>query len=92
MLQILAVLSTLAGVGASLLMLVLLMAGGANSTETQIRQIWIFFWTVIALAALGVIGAVVCFVKARYGLAAACGIAPAVFCVGLLTWMIVTEW
>lgn len=92
MLAILAVLSTLVGIGASLLMLVLLMAGGANSSEQQIRQIWIFIWTVLGVAFLGVVGATWCFVKARYGLAATFGIAPAVLCLSLLIWMLVTEW
>lgn len=92
MLLVLAILSTLVSLGASLMMLVLLLAGGANSTQKQIAQIRVFIWSVIAITVLSVGLAIWAMVKARYGLAAAVGIVPAAACAGLLIWMLVTEW
>lgn len=88
----LAILCTLAGGGASLLMLVLLMASGANSSPKQLREIWILFWSVIAVGLLGIVGAIWALAKARYGLSAIVGFIPAAYCIALIVWMVVTEW
>lgn len=85
-------LCAIAGGGASLMMLVLLMASGANSSPKQLREIWIFFWSVIIVALLGLVAAIWAFVKARYGLAALAGLAPVAYCTTLIVWMLVTEW
>jgi len=86
------ILSALISLGASLLMLVMLMASGANSSEKQIHQIWIFIWSVIVIGVLSLIAAIWAFIKAQYGLSAAAAIVPAIYCVALLAWMLVTEW
>ncbi|MFO0873387.1 MAG: hypothetical protein U0575_05390 [Phycisphaerales bacterium] len=89
---VLALLCMLAGGGASLVMLVLLMASGANSSPERLREIWILFWSVIAVGLLGLVGALWALAKARHGVAAIAGLVPAAYCMALVVWMVVTEW
>jgi len=77
----LAILSTLTGMGATLLMLVLLLAGSPNSTPAQLSQIK---WLMLSVAVVGLIGTVAAIWSMcvhRHGLGAAIGFAPALFVV-----------
>lgn len=92
MLHVLAILANLISLAAWLVMTVLLLASGANSSPKQITQIRIFLWSVAAITLLSLIASIWAFVQARLGLSIGIGILPAAACIGLLLWMLVTEW
>lgn len=92
MLLVLSILANVISVGTSLMMLVLLLASGANSSEKQIAQIRLFLWSVFIVLVVSLVASIWTFVKGRYGISAGIGILPAVGCVALLVWMLVTEW
>lgn len=89
---ILAILSMLAGAGMSLMTLVFLMAGGANSSAPQIRQIKMMMLGVALFALVGLVGGIWAFIKQRYGLSALVGAVPLVGCIALIAWMFITEY
>ncbi len=92
MLLVLAILSNLISLGVALMLLVLLLASGGNSSPKQITQLRILIWSVIALVVISLVASIWTFVKRRYGIAAGVGIVPAVGCIVLLIWMLVTQW
>jgi hypothetical protein len=77
---------------ASLVFLVFLMAGGANSSPKQIAQIkaWMLAAGVIALC--GIAGAVWAMVAGRPLTGAWIGAFPGAFCIVVLTVMYIVEW
>jgi len=79
----LAVLSIFVGGGASLLMLVLLLAGSPNSKPEQLAEIKRFMFAVALVAMLGLTGGGWALYAGRPALAAALGIAPLVFVIVL---------
>jgi hypothetical protein len=74
---IVAVLSTLAGAGASLMMVVLLLASAPNSKPEQWMQIKMLMLAVAIMGFLGLVGAVWAMCVDRPWLASAAGIMPA---------------
>lgn len=89
---IFAVLSAVAGGLATLTMLVMLMAGGANSSPAQITQIK---WMMIGVALVGVIGlggAVWAMIAGKPWLGAGLGIAPAVVVIAMIVVLVKLEW
>jgi hypothetical protein len=89
---VIAILATLAGGGMSLITLVMLMAGGANSSPKQVRELKIMMLCVLLLAMGSLVGAIWTFIKERYGLSALIGVAPAIACIALIAWMVITEY
>lgn len=78
--NILAILSTLAGGTASLLMLGLLLASMPNGTPEKLAEIKHWMLAIGGVALLGLAGAIWFMVLRRPGIAAGVGIAPALFC------------
>ena len=72
------ILSCLISAGATLMMLVLLLAGSPNSSPQQLAQIKWMMLGVAALGLLGLVGAIVAMVMGKHWPAAGIGIAPAV--------------
>jgi len=92
MASVVAVLSTIVGVGATLCMLVMLMAGGANAKPAAITQLK---WLMVSVAVVGlasVIAAVWAFVHHRHWLSAGLGIAPLVYAIVLVIVLVQLEW
>lgn len=81
----LAVLANLSGLVASLFLLVMLMASGANSTPAQITLIKQLMLAVSVVALLGLGGGVWSLVMGRSWLAAGLGFFPCLFAVSLVT-------
>ena len=79
-----AILSTLAGAGMTLMMLVLLLASTPNSTPMQLRQIEQWMLMVALIGAAAIAGALWAMITRRHGLAAGIGIAPVVLDIALL--------
>lgn len=86
-----AIVATLAGMGASLMFLTLLMAGGANSTPEQIARIkaWMLATALVALG--GVVAAVWMMIMKRPWVAAGAGAVPVAFCVVSVAWLVWTS-
>lgn len=76
---ILAVLSTIAGAGASGTMLVLLLASSPNSSPQQFASIRNWMIAIAVVALLGIVGAIWALVVKRPWHAAGIGLAPALF-------------
>ena len=89
---IFAILSMIVGILASLTMLVMLMAGGANSSEAQIRQIKWMMLSVAVVQVLALAGSIWLLIEHRGGLACAAGILPFVYAVVLVTVLVKLEW
>lgn len=92
MLAALSILAAAASALTGLTSLVFLMACGANSTPKQISDLKLMMAGVAIVTLAGIAAAVWLFIKARYGVAALIGIAPAAACIGLFTWMYITEY
>ena len=88
---LLAILSTLSGIGATLLMLILLLAGSPNSTPAQLSQIKWLMLSVAFFGLFGVVAAVWSMCIHRYSLAAAFGFAPVLFVVILFIILLKTQ-
>jgi len=73
-----AVFSMLVGVGATLTMIVLLLAGSPNSTPAQMTQIKMLMLGMAVCGLVCVVGAIWAMVAGRHGLAAGVGIGPMV--------------
>lgn len=83
---ILAALAIGAGACGSLMLFVMIMAGGANSTPEQIR---VLKWLMLACAVGGLIcfaGGVGLVIRSHPALAGAVGVLPMVVLVGLMIW------
>lgn len=78
--NIFAILSTLAGGAASVLLLGLLLASMPNGTPEKLAEIKHWMIAIGGIALLGVAGAIWFMVARRPGIAAAVGFAPALFC------------
>ena len=89
---IFAILSMIVGILASLTILVMLMAGGANSSEAQIRQIKWMMLSVAVVQVLALAGSIWLLIEHRGGLACAAGILPFVYAVVLVTVLVKLEW
>ena len=90
--EIFAILSMIVGILASLTILVMLMAGGANSSEAQIRQIKWMMLSVAVVQVLALAGSIWLLIEHRGGLACAAGILPFVYAVVLVTVLVKLEW
>ena len=86
----LAILSTFAGAAASLVMIVLLLAGSPNSSPQQLAQIKWMMIGVALMALAGIVGAIWAMVLGRHLLASGIGIAPALGVVALFTVLLAT--
>ena len=75
--------ANLVGILATLTMLVMMMAGGANSTAAQISRIKWIMLSIAVVALVSVAGSIWSMVAGRWGTASAVGIVPAVYCVTL---------
>lgn len=87
-----AALSMLVGAGGVLMMLVMLLAGSANSTPQKLWQIKMMMLGLGVCAGAGVIGGVWALIAGRPGLASAIGAAPAAVSVGLFIFLLAVEW
>ena len=76
--------ANLIGIGSTLVMLVMLMAGGANSTDAQISRIKWMMLSIAIVALFSVAASIWAMVAGRLGIAAAVGIIPAVYCTVLV--------
>jgi len=76
--------ANLVGIGSTLAMLVMMMAGGVNSTDVQISRIKWMMLSIAFVALLSVAASIWAMVAGRLGIAAAVGIIPAVFCATLV--------
>lgn len=74
---VLAVLSMLAGVGATLMMFVLLLASAPNSKPEQLMQIKMLMLGMGLVGLIGLVGAIWAMIAGRHWLAAGIGISPA---------------
>ena len=81
-----AILSIIAGAGAALCWMVLIVAGMPNSTPQQEAALWRFFWAVGAGGLLCFALAVTLLVYRRAGIAAAVGAVPVVALVAFIFW------
>lgn len=88
---LLAILSIVAGLLATLTMLVMIMAGGANAKPNDIRILKIAMVSVIVVGLGATIAAVTLIVRGKSGLAALVGLIPVVFDVALVVVALVTE-
>ncbi len=89
---VLAVLGIVAGAAASLVMIVMLLAGGANAKPETITQIkWLMAATAL-VGLLAVIGAIWTFTQGKHGLSGALGVAPLVYVIVLTIVLVKLEW
>lgn len=84
---ILTILSALASTGATLTMLVFLIAGAPNSSARQLAQLKTLAILVAAFWLAGLAGATWAYFGRRDALAAGFGIVPAIFCIALFAWL-----
>ena len=87
----LAVLSILAGLLATLIMLVLIMAGGANAKPDDARILKIALLSVLLVGLVGALVAGVLIFRGRIGLAAIIGLIPVGFDLALFIVALVTK-
>jgi len=87
----LAVLSILAGLLATLIMLVLIMAGGANAKPDDARILKIALLSVLLVGLVGALVAGVLIFRGRSGLAAIIGLIPVGFDLALFIVALVTK-
>ncbi len=85
MAAVVAVFSILAGVGATLLMVVLLLAGAPNSKPEQWMQIKMLMLGMGLVGIIGLVGAIWAMVAGRRWLAAGIGITPAAAAIIMFT-------
>lgn len=88
---LLAILATLAGTGSALVTLIFLAACMPNSGAAQLASLKGQALLVIAVWAVAVLAAGWALLARRHGLAAGIGIAPAVVCAALITWLFATS-
>jgi|GEM_PF-1208133 len=74
----------------TLITLVFLMAGGANSTPKQLRELKIMLWGVFFVGLSGLVGFIFALIYGRYGTACLLGAYPIVACIGLIVWLFIT--
>lgn len=91
-LQILSIVGMLGSIAIAVCTLVLLMAGGANSSPKQIHELKMMMLGVALVTLIGLVGVIWAFIKARYGMATAFAVLPGAACIGLVVWMWVTEY
>lgn len=89
---VLAVLSMIIGGLSSLTMLVMLMAGGANSSEVQIRQIKWMMLSVAVVQVLALAGSIWLLIAHRGWSSCGVGLIPLVYAIVLVTVLIKIEW
>lgn len=92
MASVLAVLSTIAGCLATLTMLVMLMAGGANASPAHITQIKWMMLGISAVGVAGLVGGIWAVVAGRPWLGAGLGGLPVVVVVVLVVVLVKLEW
>ena len=76
----------------TLVMTVLLLASGANSTPKQMREIKLMLWCVGVCGAGGLIGGIIAATQSSFGLSIGLSLSPVVLSMTLFTWMWVTEY
>lgn len=89
---ILAVVSMIIGGLGSLTMLVMLMAGGANSSEAQIRQIKWMMLSVAVVQVLALAGSIWLLVAHRGWASCGVGLIPFIYAIVLVTVLVKLEW
>lgn len=89
---ILAIISSLFGMLASLCMLVLMMAGLANSNDVHLRQGKCMMWGIVAVQVVSLIAAIWLMVQRKHLVASMAGFVPVVVVVTLLVILIKIEW
>ena len=89
---ILAILSMIIGGLSSLTMLVFLLAGGANSTEAQIRQIKWMIAATLVIEALSLAGSIWLLIEHRGWSACAVGLIPLMYAIALVSFLVIVEW
>lgn len=89
---ILAIISSIIGMLASLCMLVLMMAGMANAKEAHLQQGKWMMWGIVAVQLLSLVGAILLMMQRRHVLASGVGLVPVVVVVTLLIILIQIEW
>lgn len=89
---ILAIISSLIGMLASLCMLVLMMAGLANSNEVHLRQGKWMMWGIVAVQIISLVVAIWLMVQRKHAFACAAGFLPVVVVITLLVVLIKIEW
>lgn len=89
---ILAIISLLIGMLASLCMLVLMMAGLANANEAHLRQGKWMMWGIVVVQLLALIAAIWLMVQRKHMVASVAGFVPVVVVVALLVILVKIEW
>jgi hypothetical protein len=91
MAAVFSVLSMAAGALATLMMLVMLMAGGANSSPAQILQIKWMMMGVAVIGLGGLVGGIWTLIAGRPWVSAGIGIMPAVVAIGMFVVLMVVQ-
>lgn len=91
MAAILAVLSTLVGLGATLMMVALLVAGMPNGSPAQLARIKMLMLGMALCGLIGLVGSIWAMVAGRHWLAAGIGVAPAAVAIGMFSVLLVVE-
>ena len=89
---ILPILSMLIGGISSLTTLVMLLAGGANSTPTQIRQIKWMIASVVLVQVLALAGSIWLLIEKRGWPSCFVGVSPLIFAIVLVIVLVKIEW
>ena len=90
--MIVAIASMLVGVLATLVMIVMFLAGGANATEAAIRQTKWMMASVVVVQVVSLIGSIALLNAGRSGLACTAALAPVAYAIVLVTILVKIEW
>lgn len=88
----LAITSLLFGVLVSLVMIVMFLAGGANSNAAKIRQIKWFLASVVAVELLSMSCSIGLLVAGQTGYACGVGLVPVLYAIALVAMLMKLEW
>lgn len=84
----LAILANIISIFASLMLVVMLLAGGANSKPEQITQIKRWMFSIFIIAAAGLMASIWLMVVGKPWHGAGAGIAPTVYVIGLFIYLL----